>query len=153
MIKCYPLHSNPLDKILSINADTVLIMRIHVSYQGKKTTISVDDKLIEYLGAYLVQHTEKYHSNAKFQAFLALDKIRNFVSEEGEIGGLPSKNLSQYVQSRVINWIIDPVIVDILSVRGPLPKKRVRSRSNEQSTASEEEKEAAFQSLKKALGK
>lgn len=138
--------------MLSINAWAILIMRIHVSYQGKKTTISVDDKLIGYLGAYIVKNTQKYHSDAKLQAYLALQEIRALVSKEGETGGLPSSNLSQHVQSRVINWIIDPVIVDILSVRGPLPKKRVRSRSNQQSTASEEEKEVAFQSLKKALG-
>ncbi|WP_263406623.1 hypothetical protein [Candidatus Dactylopiibacterium carminicum] len=42
-------------------------MRLHVICHGKKTTISIDDILMDYLGAWLVEDEPKLHAKAKTQ--------------------------------------------------------------------------------------
>ncbi|WP_127913404.1 hypothetical protein [Enterobacter roggenkampii] len=71
-------------------------MRIHVTLNGKKTTISIDDLLFDYLGAWLVEQRPKLHSKPKEQYDQAKSQIRKYVQDNAE--KLPSKNLSQHIQ-------------------------------------------------------
>lgn len=91
-------------------------MRIHVTANGKHTSISVDETLLDYLGARMVQKRPKLHTNAQRQLELAKAQIQEFVRESRT---LPEKNLSQYVQSMIVEQIINPELQTILDARGP----------------------------------
>ena len=95
-------------------------MRISVTFSGKATTISVDDTLIDYLGAFLVQDKPKQHSNAEGQLKAAKKYIRNTILKRPNV---PSQELSQYVQRIIIHTIAAPELCDILITRGERYKK------------------------------
>ena len=96
-------------------------MRVHVTCKGKKTTVSVDDVLIDYLGASLVAKYPKFHKNAKFQLEQALDMIRRYAEVCAEE---PSEDtLSSRVQAAIIRGIAAPGLADTIHVRGPRYKK------------------------------
>ena len=94
-------------------------MRLHVTCQGKKTTISIEDQLIDYLGAWLVEKLPRYHNNAEKQLDKAKDYIRRYLAAADGAEVLPAKNLSQHVQAHIIELIAAPYIADILKARGP----------------------------------
>lgn len=95
-------------------------MRISITRSGKATTISVDDTLMDYLGASLVKSSPKLHTNAKRQQQLAKEFIR-----ESILGGSepPIKDLSQYVQRMIIHSIAETGLAAIVEARGPKYKR------------------------------
>lgn len=96
-------------------------MRIHVTYRKKNTTISVDDVLIDYLGAwYLADHPE-LHKNAERQLAAALGAVRRIVKGIEQMQ--PDGTLSSQVQRMIIEQIAKPGLAEIIKARGPLPKK------------------------------
>lgn len=97
-------------------------MRVHVTYFGKKTTISVDDVLVDYLGAWIVEGRERFYADSKTQFENAVKQIRRFVSNLEEDGGAAT-NLSQQVQSLIIEAIAGNGLKDILKARGPRYQK------------------------------
>lgn len=97
-------------------------MRLHVTCHGKKTTVSIDDLLIDYFGAWLVAEHPKFHANAKFQHKVATDFIRRHIAQQGD--DLPTKNLSQHIQEFIIRAIAAPGLDDIIEARGPRYKKK-----------------------------
>jgi len=91
-------------------------MRIHLTVRGKKTTVSIDDLLWDYLGAWAVDNDPSAHAKAKLQHELALTHIKHYVKvSEHE---LPDKNLSQHLQSVIIRLIAAPNLAAIISARG-----------------------------------
>ena len=117
MINIYHTTFLPGDKILSHPLRTPDTMRLHVTHHGKKTTISVDDILMDYLGAWLVEEDETLHPNAKKQLQKATSFLQRYVTRYTD--SLPEKNLSQHVQGRVIQLIAAPHLANILKARGP----------------------------------
>lgn len=97
-------------------------MRVHVTYFGKKTTISVDDVLVDYLGAWIVEGKEHFYADPKIQFENAVKQIRRFVSNLEEDGGTAT-NLSQQVQSLIIEAVAGNGLKDILNARGPRYQK------------------------------
>lgn len=91
-------------------------MRIHVTANGKATSISVDETLIDYLGARAVRNKPNLHTNAEEQLEKAKNGIQEFVRTSKD---LPDKNLSQYVQKMIIENIVNPEFEKILEARGP----------------------------------
>lgn len=91
-------------------------MRIHVTANGKATSISVDETLMDYYGAHLVTESPKLHTNAEKQFKRAKKSIQNFVRTSEN---LPEKDLSQYIQKILIENIVGPHLDQILKVRGP----------------------------------
>lgn len=97
-------------------------MRIHVTYKGKNTTISVDDVLIDYLGAWLREGQPEFHSKADKQFNAAVERVRKYV---WIIERIPSEGtLSSQVQKMIIEEIAKPGLDEIIKARGPLPKKQ-----------------------------
>ena len=91
-------------------------MRISVTINGKATTISVDDTLIDYLGAALVMPAPKLHGSAKIQQ----DKAKQFIRDEIlSSPAMPDKDISQFVQRRIIKLIAADGLDTIIEVRGP----------------------------------
>lgn len=90
-------------------------MRIHVTANGKATTVSVDDVLIDYLGAITVRKNPKHHTDAKRQHEGAKRAVQKLVLSADD---LPQKNLSQYVQKTIIEHIATPDLEAILTARG-----------------------------------
>ena len=90
-------------------------MRISITLKGKATTISVDDTLMDYLGAYLVAEKSKLHKNAKRQQEWAKQYIRGEILTRPDV---PGKDLSQYVQRHIIHAIAAPGLADIIEARG-----------------------------------
>lgn len=123
-------------------------MRLHVTYHGKKTTISLDDQLVDYLGAWLVENQPKRHGNAKKQYEMATDHIRRYIAAAANADVLPAKNLSQYVQAHIIESIAAPYIAPILKARGP----RYKSAPDRRST-SPEDVALAMETMLSILGK
>lgn len=97
-------------------------MRIHVTYRGKKTTISIDDVLLDYLGAWMVEGHQEHYAEAKFQMDLAISQARKFATNL-EKSGAAARNLSQQVQGLIIGAISAPRLIDIIEARGPRYKK------------------------------
>lgn len=96
-------------------------MRLHVTCHGKKTTISIDDQLMDYLGAWLAEVDQKFHGKAKWQHEQALAYIRRYVARQGD--DLPTKNLSQHIQGLIVRLIAAPGLDSIIEARGPRYKK------------------------------
>ncbi len=96
-------------------------MRLHVICHGKKTTISIDDILMDYLGAWLVEADPKLHVKAKVQHTFAQDYIKRYIAKMGD--RLPTKNISQNVQAFIIRSIAAPGLEEIIKARGPRYKK------------------------------
>lgn len=95
-------------------------MRISITLNGKATTISVDDTLMDYLGAVLVKSSPKLHARAKRQQDMAKSCIRETILQQADV---PSKDLSQYVQRMIIHMIAEHGLADIIQSRGPRYKK------------------------------
>lgn len=91
-------------------------MRIHVTANGKHTSISVDETLIDYLGARMVQDRPKLHTNAQRQQEIAKEYIRDVILQQPD---LPTKNVSQYVQRTIISVIAAGELESIIEARGP----------------------------------
>ncbi|MES2947519.1 MAG: hypothetical protein V4858_03160 [Pseudomonadota bacterium] len=91
-------------------------MRIHVTANGKATSISVDETLVDYLGAHFVRNEPKLHANAERQLERAKGRIQEFVRTSK---GLPDKDLSQHVQRVILSYIVNPDYEKILETRGP----------------------------------
>jgi len=88
-------------------------MRVHVALT-KPTTVSVDDELMELLGAALVLNDPARHADAKWQ----LSAARHFVRRVAEgFGALPSDGLSRAVQREVFRRIASPQVLKILAER------------------------------------
>lgn len=96
-------------------------MRISITLEGKATTISVDDTLMDYLGAYLVAEKSKLHKSAKRQQEWAKQYIREVILMRPDV---PGKDLSQYVQRHIIHAIATPGLADIIEARGARYKKQ-----------------------------
>lgn len=126
-------------------------MRLHVIYQGNKTTISIEDQLVEYLGALLVKNRPEWHGDAKVQLDIATGFIRDNIFQVSELDHLPTKNISQYVRSRIINWIAEPVILEIIDIRGEPAKKRTRPKEKTTTNHSAEVVEKAYNDLKRMI--
>ena len=98
-------------------------MRIHVRYHGKQTTISVDDVLVDYLGAWCCSEQPEFHLDSKVQMKMALEVVRKLVkAAESEDSSAP---LSGRMQGLIIRVIAAEGLGDIVKARGPLkmPKK------------------------------
>ncbi len=88
-------------------------MRIHVP-QPKPTTVSVDDWLMELLGAALVLDCPSLHADAKKQAARAKHFVRNAAER---IEPTSCDSLSRAIQHAILKRIADPQVIAILSVR------------------------------------
>ncbi|TXT37431.1 MAG: hypothetical protein FD135_3607 [Comamonadaceae bacterium] len=99
-------------------------MKFHVTLKGKPTSISVDDVLVDYLGAWVVRNFPKYHSQAKFQ----YNEAKDFIKVLCDDPALPNKNVSQFIQAKIIRRISEPHLAPIIETRGPryVPPKRER---------------------------
>lgn len=96
-------------------------MRIHVTHNGKNTTISVDDVLIDYLGAWLREGQPEFYTQADKQLNVAIETVRRYVKL---IEKMPSAGtLSSQVQRLIVEQIAKPGLAEIIKARGPLPKK------------------------------
>lgn len=95
-------------------------MRISIKINSKATTISVDDTLIDYLGAWLVADAPKYHGRARHQQVRAKNFIREHILSSP---ALPGKDISQFVQRRIIQLIAAEGLGAIIDKRGPRYKK------------------------------
>jgi hypothetical protein len=103
-------------------------MRVHVTYKGKKTTISISDRLMDYFGALLVKENPKRHGNAKFQRNMAVEYIRSMVSD----CPVHTPSLSGYVQDKIVWAIVDPDLHAILEKRGaPYDNSKKAQRARE----------------------
>lgn len=96
-------------------------MRLHVTCHGKQTTVSIDDQLIDYLGAWIVEDHPQYHTRAKKQQDEAKAYIKRYVATIGD--DLPTKNLSQHIQAFIIQVIAAPGLEAIIKARGPRYQK------------------------------
>lgn len=96
-------------------------MRVHVTVRGKRTTISVDDVLIDYLGAYLVREHSRKHHSFDDQQRAAKACIARALADDVDV---PERNLSQHIQALIIKRIAAPGLDEILAKRGaPKPKR------------------------------
>jgi len=123
-------------------------MRIHVTHYDKVTTISIDDQLVDYLGAILVKDDPKsweYKSGNK-QRKKAIAEIKRQLAVDASYGLLPTKNLSQHVRKMVIKWIAHPAISKILAYRNP-PDKKTRAKKSDVGKPLTEEAKKAFEAL------
>lgn len=100
-------------------------MKFNVTLKGKQTSISVDDVLIDYFGAWLLEESPKLHGNAKEHFKTSKDYIKRLCRELD----LPNKNVSQFIQQQIIELIAAPHLKGIIDIRGPryAPPKRERS--------------------------
>lgn len=83
-------------------------MKYHLNIRGKRTTITIDDALCDYLlqkigGFYALLGGEEGRK-----------KVRKWIQKtvEREQTSIPEKNISQWVQARVLNEIVDPALLE-----------------------------------------
>jgi hypothetical protein len=98
-------------------------MKFHATINGKPSSISVDDVLIDYLGAWYLDQRQEVTTNAKSH-YESCKKVIKILINSPE---LPSKNISQFVQSEIIKMIAAPHLESIIAARGPryVPPKRL----------------------------
>lgn len=97
-------------------------MKIHVIVRSKPTTVSIDDILFDYFGAWLLDASPKLHSNAKEHHSTAKDYVKKLCATLD----LPDKNVSQFIQGKILEIVAAPHLAAILETRGPRyepPKK------------------------------
>lgn len=101
-------------------------MKFHATINGKPSSISVDDVLIDYLGAWYLDQRKEVTTNAKSH-YESCKKVIKILINSPE---LPSKNISQFVQSEIIKMIAAPHLESIIVARGPryVPPKRLASK-------------------------
>jgi hypothetical protein len=82
-------------------------MQIHMMRDGRKTTISVDGQLVSYL-----QQRLGCRANAREKDRLA--KAREWMQLRLDAAGdlLPDSGLSQWMQARIVDAIVDPALKD-----------------------------------------
>lgn len=105
-------------------------MQIHVTLKGKPTTVSVDDVLFDYFGAWLLDESTKLHSKAKAHHDISKEYIKKLCASPE----LPSKNVSQFIQQEIIKLIAAPQLENIIKTRGPRyvpPKKPVYGKESD----------------------
>lgn len=90
-------------------------MKFHATIKGKSTSISIDDLLIDYLGAWALDEDPKAQTNALEHYKVCKDAIKRLC----EVPGLPSKNVSQFIQGEIIKLIAAPHLKSIIEARGP----------------------------------
>lgn len=95
-------------------------MRISITLSGKATTISVDDTLMDYLGATMVKNSPRLHTNAKRQQEMAKEFIRDVILQLPDV---PNRDVSQYVQRKIICAVAADGLDAIIDTRGPRYKK------------------------------
>lgn len=78
-------------------------MRFYIRVKGKLSSITVS----ETLGEYLVAKTAEYESDLKNVRKAAQRWINNLAATSE----VPEKNVSQWVQSKIVDLIVDPAIV------------------------------------------
>jgi hypothetical protein len=81
-------------------------MRLHLMVHGKKTTISVSEALIAYMLARLGG------IGAEIGGRAGRDTVRKWIQKtvKREQLVIPEKNVSQWVQARILGEIVDPVL-------------------------------------------
>ena len=81
-------------------------MRIYLMVRGKRTTISVEAQLVEYLA-------DKVCRNSFDRAIGWRKATRTWMQKAVDSAGdaLPAKNVSQWVQARIIDAIVDPALL------------------------------------------
>ena len=81
-------------------------MRIYIMLRGKRTTISVEDQLIQYLADRVCRS--------------ALDRVtgwrqttRKWIQKHIDTAdaSLPERNISQWVQALIVDAIVDPALL------------------------------------------
>lgn len=84
-------------------------MRLHLMLNGKRTTISVDEQLFEYLKDRVCK------GNSFIRAIGAKDEARKWIQKTVDRAGdaMPSKNVSQWVQARIVDAIVDPALLEM----------------------------------------
>lgn len=82
-------------------------MRIYLMLRGKRTTISVEDQLIEYLA-------DRVCRNPFERGFHWRKTTRKWIQKsiDGAGDDLPEKNISQWVQARIVDVIVDPALLE-----------------------------------------
>lgn len=81
-------------------------MRIYLMLRGKRTTISVDDQLVQYLA-------DRVCRSGLDRAVCWRKSTRKWIQKTVDKAGdaAPTKNVSQWVQARVIDAIVDPALL------------------------------------------
>jgi hypothetical protein len=87
-------------------------MRYHLMLRGKRTTITIDEILTGYLLAKLGGLGASFGIGSK----LGKDSVRKWIQKQvkREEAYLPEKNISQWVQARILHEIVDPALRDSL---------------------------------------
>jgi len=87
-------------------------MRYHLMLRGKRTTITVD----ENLSAYLLQRIGGYEADWGINSKVGKKAVMRWINRQVKLNeaNLPDKNISQWVQVRIIHEIADPVLRDKL---------------------------------------
>lgn len=100
-------------------------MKFNVTLKGKPTSISIDDVLIDYFGAWLVEGRPLKIKNAKAHH----DEVKKNVRRLSNDLDLPKNNVSQFIQAKIIKLIASPQLESIIEARGPryVPPKRERN--------------------------
>lgn len=79
-------------------------MRYHLMVHGKRTTITVDEVLTAYMLAKIGGFT------AALGGKMGKDTVRRWIQKtvKREQDLIPEKNVSQWVQARILHEIVDP---------------------------------------------
>ena len=82
-------------------------MRIHIVKDGRKTTISVDEQLVAFLQLRLGCRP---NASEKSRLTKAREWMQLRVDAAGDL--LPDSGLSQWMQARIVDAIVDPALKD-----------------------------------------
>lgn len=127
-------------------------MKFNVIIKGKPTSISVDDVLIDYFGAWLVEGRPSKINNAKAHH----DEVKKNVRRLSNDIDLPKNNVSQFIQAKIINLIAAPQLESIIEARGPRyvhPKRERNAESDHDPKKADELMAQITASMKNQTGK
>lgn len=81
-------------------------MRIYIMLSGKRTTISVEEQLVQYLA-------DRVCRGGFDRAVGWRQATRKWIQKRIDAAGenLPSKNVSQWVQACIVDAIVDPALL------------------------------------------
>lgn len=81
-------------------------MRIYIMLRGKRTTISVEDQLIQYLA-------DRVCRGALNRATGWRQTTRKWIQKRIDTAdtSLPERNISQWVQAHIVDAIVDPALL------------------------------------------
>lgn len=101
-------------------------MRYYIRLNNRLASISISDTLSQYLVIARGGESDRYGTGKK--------KAQQWINELANNHDLPERDISQWVQARIVDYIVNPVLADRLQELQPKITKGIARKAASQIT-------------------